>query len=286
MEEDGEPHQIPSGSNKGIPSKLSNVELASLQDHQEKGVCLGKDYQLKIQDVICGVERVKQQQGAIRHPGNERLRILADLSIGRYRKATERREKFNIVKEIVEAVSVSGGKFVRQHNNGIWYEVGIVKARETAGYALRNALGKVKKPLAAAKRQRLASWPSEIRKKRVSFDLSSQPRQVSTASSVAQMDHQFSHVESIDPDPISHERGRPSEWGRPAEPEGLREFVRARSSRCRRIRRQHESTTTTATITRTQFNDSIASGRWSLATGAVHGSLARRSTARYGRHSL
>jgi len=207
--------------NEVIPTRLANVKVASLREYEEKSVSLGEDYQLQPQDVICAPRRIGNQQEASKHPGNERLKVLADLRVERYRNAAERQEKTNAVNEIVEAVRESGGNFIRQQD-GVWCDVGIAKAREKAGHALRHALSEAERPLAAAKKKKSPISPSERIHRSVSFERPSWPTQWSTSrSNTARVDHQFLRDEDIRPEPIIHGQSRPSE------PEGFHEFVRS-----------------------------------------------------------
>jgi hypothetical protein len=141
---------------KPIPTRLANLQLTSLRDFPEKDVALGEGYVLKLQDVVVGSKGSRETH---RHPGNERFRVTVEIRLMRYGKAANRMEKIQLVKEVVDAVKQSGGNFVRQQD-GVWYDIGTVKAREKAGHALRRALSKQEQK---TREERLLLEPLPIR---------------------------------------------------------------------------------------------------------------------------
>lgn len=118
-----------------IPTRLSNLNLSEIRSFREREVDLGEDYEIKPHDVLC---RSRGSRETYVHPGNERLRVLIQLRLDRYRQASSRLEKTQIVKEVVDAVRGSGGHFVKFENGSV-LDVGNVKAREKVGHALRAA---------------------------------------------------------------------------------------------------------------------------------------------------
>jgi hypothetical protein len=129
-----------------IPTRLSNLPessstpLKSSYNHhmQEREIALDDDFQLQRQDVVCGP--LCSRETSRQHPGNERFRIISEMRLDRYRKATSRSGKTKLVKEVVEIVRVAGGRFVKQEQDGSWFDIGNLKAREKAGRALRAAV--------------------------------------------------------------------------------------------------------------------------------------------------
>lgn len=80
-------------------------------------------------DVICARGR-----SAHNHSGNRRMRVLIEMNLGKYSKATTRLDKTIIVSSIVDSIlesSPSGG-FVREED-GRWYLAGDHTAREKVG---------------------------------------------------------------------------------------------------------------------------------------------------------
>jgi hypothetical protein len=68
-------------------------------------------YQPQPFDVIC----TRHKESAA-HPGNVRFRICVEMRLDRYLAAKTRREKTTIVKEIIDAVRASGGRFIKQND--------------------------------------------------------------------------------------------------------------------------------------------------------------------------
>lgn len=116
----------------------------------------------------------------IAHAGNTRFRLCVEMRVDRYVQAKNRYEKTMILREIIETVRISGGRFIRQHDlsdkanlvsshcaqervcdeiksdaEPIYYEIGRKKAADKAGHAMRLALSKQ----VEAKSKRRKSWP-------------------------------------------------------------------------------------------------------------------------------
>jgi hypothetical protein len=133
----------------GIPTRLINVNLIPQIYESDEEYLLPNNYELKLHDVLCG-----QMKSA----GNERFRIIAEMRVHRYLNATSRREKVQIVTEMVDAVRQAGGNFIRlvQRNSDYpdgasivykqqWMDIGNLKAREKASHALRCCASKYQK---------------------------------------------------------------------------------------------------------------------------------------------
>eukprot|EP00538_Stauroneis_constricta_P011667 CAMPEP_0119556206 /NCGR_PEP_ID=MMETSP1352-20130426/8224_1 /TAXON_ID=265584 /ORGANISM="Stauroneis constricta, Strain CCMP1120" /LENGTH=355 /DNA_ID=CAMNT_0007603119 /DNA_START=158 /DNA_END=1225 /DNA_ORIENTATION=+ len=87
-------------------------------------------------DVICA-----RGKDAREHVGNRRMRLTIEVSLDRYRAASTKHEKSNIVWRIIDAVrnqSPDGG-FVK-FKDGRWHEVGDHWAREKIGQSFRDRL--------------------------------------------------------------------------------------------------------------------------------------------------
>jgi hypothetical protein len=81
--------------------------------------------------------------GNFEHIGNKRLRILVSCHLKRYVQAKTRHEKSLVIDLIVEQVldaviNVGGSGFVKRADNGEWFELSRVLAREKVGHQLRD----------------------------------------------------------------------------------------------------------------------------------------------------
>jgi hypothetical protein len=105
-----------------IPSRLSQyVPRSRVQRHD-----LDADFAPEKADVICG-ERGRGK--AYNHTGNARLRVVVGLHLRRYSQATNKKEKTNVLLDIINDVRATGGRFVA-FENGSWHEVGDRRAQE------------------------------------------------------------------------------------------------------------------------------------------------------------
>jgi hypothetical protein len=124
-------------------------------------------YQPQRFDVICN----RDQRESFFHSGNNRFRICVAMRVDRYRTAKMRHDKVMIIREIIDAVRASGGRFIRQGKNDkdgtittdnsnddamksspvaaqdgsrapVYYDIGNKKAAEKVGKALRFAMRK------------------------------------------------------------------------------------------------------------------------------------------------
>uniref|UniRef100_A0A7S0F790 DUF6824 domain-containing protein n=1 Tax=Craspedostauros australis TaxID=1486917 RepID=A0A7S0F790_9STRA len=111
-------------------------------------------------DVICA-----RGKDAREHVGNRRMRLTVDVSLDRYRAASTKHEKSNIVWHIVDTVRAQSpeGGFVKFANGG-WYEVGDHWAREKIGQSFRDRLHMDYKSSSRAKsvRKRMANTPGPL----------------------------------------------------------------------------------------------------------------------------
>jgi hypothetical protein len=91
---------------------------------------LGPSYRPSDLDVICA-----RGSRAFQHEGNQRFRALVASKMDEYSSAATKLQKSMIVSQIVDDVrqnSPNGG-FVKEEQNGRWFEVGDGSAREKAG---------------------------------------------------------------------------------------------------------------------------------------------------------
>lgn len=84
-------------------------------------------------DVVCG-----RHKYAFNNVGNRRFRVLVSFSLYKYvHIAKSRKEKSDVIKEIITAVNTCGGRFLASVK-GEWKEVSFKEARAKVGHALRD----------------------------------------------------------------------------------------------------------------------------------------------------
>jgi hypothetical protein len=68
-------------------------------------------------------------------PGNTKFRLMIDSSLETYRHTKTKKDKSTVVNRIIGIVrsASQGGRFVRKHSDGKWYETGDDFAREKIG---------------------------------------------------------------------------------------------------------------------------------------------------------
>ena len=86
---------------------------------------LPKGYTPRPADVCCG--RGKKNW---RHHGNASFRQLIHSNVPAYLEATTKHDKTLVVKSIVDIVRSNGGRFLKQGNDGGWYDIGDSQAKE------------------------------------------------------------------------------------------------------------------------------------------------------------
>jgi hypothetical protein len=138
-----------------IPAQLANLKVPTTRaemlagTHDDKIETMLEDgYQLHRFDVICTNENYF-------HVGNNRFRLLVEMRVERYSAAKTRSEKTSIVKEIIDAVRCSGGRFIRRNTSYrvldsnltdkesagvVYYDIGYKKTIDKIGHALRSAM--------------------------------------------------------------------------------------------------------------------------------------------------
>jgi hypothetical protein len=131
-------------------------------------------------DVICG-----RGKKCYTHVGNERFRRKVIGMLEEYSRARSKLDKSSVLNEIVEQVrlaSPSGG-FVKQDENGRWYEVGDFLAREKTSQAFRDALHEHYKSSNVSKKKRRQEEQAKATDKlqkyaRAEFDVAARLRQI------------------------------------------------------------------------------------------------------------
>lgn len=92
--------------------------------------------QLGCNDVICG-----RHKDASNNIGNRRFRILVALSIQRYIAAPTRAHKSAVIRDIVEMIQSSGGRFLhlnKKPSHSDWEELDDKQIHDKVGHALRD----------------------------------------------------------------------------------------------------------------------------------------------------
>jgi hypothetical protein len=93
------------------------------------------------------------------HKGNQKYRMLIAKSTNKYASTTNKLAKTLIVSEIIEAVHMSGGKFVKKEKASTgqgesWAEVHEILAREKVSQSLRDGLSSKYRSSTKAKKER------------------------------------------------------------------------------------------------------------------------------------
>jgi hypothetical protein len=70
------------------------------------------------------------------HPGNDYYRVTIDAAKEEY-QTMAKYEKTILSQKIVEDMNEQGRRFLKQDNNGLWYEIPKAEARRKAGQAFR-----------------------------------------------------------------------------------------------------------------------------------------------------
>lgn len=127
-----------------IPSRFdSNSPMMSVgDDSKERANVLGSEHptetecmDLRPEDVICTKGRITRN-----HPGNMRYNSLIQQTKERYQACEFRGDKTRITHEIIEAVTQSGGRFLKFHPaTRQWSELSPQLRREKVSHALRSS---------------------------------------------------------------------------------------------------------------------------------------------------
>jgi hypothetical protein len=88
-------------------------------------------------DIVCG-----RGKGSYRRPGNRRLLCIVYQYIPLYSAAKSKVAKGKILNAIMAGIRSNGARFLKR-NNGSWYELSELQARERIGLAIRGSATKV-----------------------------------------------------------------------------------------------------------------------------------------------
>mmetsp|Transcript_10349 Transcript_10349/g.18504 ORF Transcript_10349/g.18504 Transcript_10349/m.18504 type:complete len:472 (-) Transcript_10349:377-1792(-) len=124
-------------------SMNSNRSSSSSSNVDANAVFLPRWFVPTEKDVICGWARQNH-----RHPGNQRFRKLVEHSVPLYLAAKTKNDKTQVIAAVVEKVrrdSVGGGFVKKDHQTGLWFEIGDDKARDKVGHAIRRVIDEEKK---------------------------------------------------------------------------------------------------------------------------------------------
>ncbi|KAL7566526.1 hypothetical protein ACA910_006435 [Epithemia clementina (nom. ined.)] len=106
-----------------------------------KPSALPPSYEVSRYDVVCG-----RGKSSYERPGNRRFLDIVNDNVAPYRSATQKKQKAAVLCNIVNEVrsgdgtGKNAGRFVKQMDDGSWWEIGDSVAREKAGQAMRVAV--------------------------------------------------------------------------------------------------------------------------------------------------
>ena len=140
---------LASSSTKSLQGKIKNLVDSSLNPSHEiadvmiangiEPLRLPDNYELERQDVVCG--RGKSQY---ERPGNRRFLDLINKYVESYRSSKHKKHKAvvlcNVVHEVRMGDGVNAARFVKQMDDGSWWEIGDSMARGKAAQAMRVAV--------------------------------------------------------------------------------------------------------------------------------------------------
>lgn len=111
----------------------SSVPLDSLDKKEsgEENLAFGPN------DVLSGRNKL-----SFNHIGNRRFREIVAQSIDDYNTAQSRSEKYGIVETIMSHIAKSGGRFLKQVDDGSWQELDVETVRQKIAHAIRDTTKK------------------------------------------------------------------------------------------------------------------------------------------------
>lgn len=135
-----------------IPTRFSNLDVTiQKQVHLDDRHELGRNYVVKVQDVISGNFSGSGRPKRSIHPGNRRLLVVIEMFRIKYKKSANRSAKSNIIRHVVDVIRECGGHFVkRDASSGMWYDIGNNNARYKVRMLFRQArlnMSKTSSPL-------------------------------------------------------------------------------------------------------------------------------------------
>jgi hypothetical protein len=135
--------------NQQMPEGSPVIQSSSLSVYPESLDSLGMEG-IGLFDVLCGRDR-----NAFNNVGNRRFRVSVSLALDGYLKASTRKEKSIVIRNVVEVVRRNGGRFLQESVNRVdgtkrYIELDDKRSHEKTGHALRDMAllrgTKVKKP--------------------------------------------------------------------------------------------------------------------------------------------
>lgn len=138
---DADSVSVATGSDGGAAAKPPSQQMTLLPE----------DFKPGDNDVICG-----RGKKCYNHVGNERFRKRVTAMLDEYSRAKSKLDKSGVLATVVDQIRASSpdGGFVKQNEDGRWYEVGDFLAREKTSQAFRDALHERYKSSNVAKKKR------------------------------------------------------------------------------------------------------------------------------------
>lgn len=134
-----------------IPTRFSNLDVVlHTREHLEEEHELGYDYKVHTHDIICGRSNVacntSRNSKKSGHPGNRRLMVLIEMYSMKYKDSNTKLEKSKLIRHIVDIIRQSNNNFVqRNDDNGIWYDIGNIRARDKIRLLFRDVCNYINK---------------------------------------------------------------------------------------------------------------------------------------------
>jgi hypothetical protein len=116
-----------------FPTKIFNMNVEWSQLRNEKPTLLPSGYSPTALDVCCGRGKTNWN-----HEGNVAFRNLIRKYVPRYMGESSRADKTLIVVTIVDEIRSCGGRFLKEDDEGTWYDIGDAQARDKVGHSLRD----------------------------------------------------------------------------------------------------------------------------------------------------
>ena len=127
IESDAMSKGVQAAEARGNDESVDSRDCSSLRSSGLGPEELPKGYTPRPADVCCG--RGKKNW---RHHGNASFRQLIHSNVPAYMEATTKHDKTLVVKSIVDIVRSNGGRFLKQGNDGGWYDIGDSQAKEVS----------------------------------------------------------------------------------------------------------------------------------------------------------
>jgi len=123
-----------------VPTSLKNATTLLPVRPYQKRTSLPPDYVPTALDVCCG--RGKKNWN---HEGNTNFRSIIRSNVLRYMEAPTKSDKTRLVCSIVDMIRQQGGKFLKEDDGGMYYDIGDIQARDKVGHSLRDQVSSANK---------------------------------------------------------------------------------------------------------------------------------------------